>query len=99
MDGRAPWEGLLREESLVRAQHVGKGCEQAWTIGKGCRGTRETGIPAHRESGGHEGVRVGCRRGDRTVWVLTEDEEGQETALEGREEEGHQDRGQVLTKL
>ena len=35
MDGRAPWEGLLREESLVRAQHVGKGCEQAWGHGGG----------------------------------------------------------------
>ena len=76
-----------------------RGVNRHRAIGEGCRGTRETGITAHRESGGHEGMRVGCRRGDRTVWVLTQDEEGQETALEGREEEGHQDRGQVLTKL
>lgn len=59
LTARAAWEELLREESLVRARQVGKGAGRQGALEEGCRGTRETRSPAHRESGGHKRVKVG----------------------------------------
>ena len=81
-DGRVPWEELLREESLVRAQHVGKGCEQAWGHKEGVQ--RDQGDwdscaqgewKKHRSEGGMQergqdsvGVDPGWRKAKRLHW-------------------------------